>query len=97
MKYTIFQMPFSLVKNTAWWSEDSVVQKEDFLPVYKGEFQTSSRYPEDILNELFEIFNLKHPKDYASRSLSSGDVIKLNENEYYLCCSMGWYKLTSDF
>lgn len=96
MKYAIFQMPASLRDNRIW-NHDTEVRREDFLPVYKGSLTTNSRLPEDILDDLFEIFNINHPKDYTSRSMSSGDVVQLNGKDYYLCCSSGWHGLGEKF
>ena len=42
--------------------------------------------------ELFELFNLNHPKDFHGHSLSVSDIVELNGVNYY-CDAMGWVKL----
>lgn len=42
-----------------------------------------------ILEDLFEIFNYKRPKDFTGRSLSVSDIIKLDD-KYYYCDDFGW-------
>lgn len=47
------------------------------------------------LEELFFIFNMKHPADFKGHSLSVSDVILL-DGKYYYCDSFG-YKELKDF
>ena len=47
----------------------------------------------DILETLYGIFNIDHPKDYAGRSLSVSDVVQLG-NKYYYCDRLGWKDIT---
>lgn len=46
-----------------------------------------------ILNELYELFNICHPADFKSYSLSVGDMVKLDK-EWYACDDIGWRKIT---
>lgn len=106
MSYTIYQMPSSLWhKNHAVFDKNSVVHREDYCPVYQGSIQEDTGYNGDnadlddnynALEALFDVFNLNHPQNYASRSLSSGDVVMIDNGvkaKYYLCCSLGWHEL----
>ena len=70
---------------------------------YKGEvndddFDTVA----EILEHLFETFNINHPADYKAHSLSVGDVVVLidgptttDERDAYACESAGWKRLNS--
>jgi hypothetical protein len=60
---------------------------------YEGRFWTPRPVSnEDILEELFRIFNLACPVDYAGRPLSCGDVVQI-EDTFYRCQSCGWKEL----
>ena len=47
---------------------------------------------EEILDDLFFIFNQNHPKNYYGRSMSVSDVVELDGIKYY-CDSFGWVKI----
>jgi len=98
MNYTIYQMPLSVRRNkSGLWNSDSIVERMDYLPVYKGNTQTTTKTDTGILDELFDTFNINHPKDFASNSMSAGDVIQLNDKDFYLCCTIGWHRLGENF
>lgn len=44
------------------------------------------------LEKIYERFNINHPIDYKSRSLSIGDIVKLKDDYYYVK-SIGFEKL----
>lgn len=50
-----------------------------------------------ILEQLFYIFNMEHPKGYKAHSLSVGDVVTIDQvdgtQHYYSCESVGWKRL----
>lgn len=97
MNYTIYQMPLSVRRSKSGiWNSDSTVERMDYLPVYKGNIQTNTKTDAGILDELFDTFNINHPKDFAANSMSAGDVVKLNR-DFYLCCTIGWYRLGEKF
>mgnify|MGYP003297482723 CR=1 FL=1 len=71
---------------------------QDYNKVYVGELNDSKKEDIEILNELFEIFNLHHPEDYHARSLSVGDVVQIirgNIIKYYYCDMIGWQLILS--
>lgn len=72
-------MPFEFVKDKfiIW----------DYDKVYEGTIEGEE--PIEILERLFEIFNLRHPEDFHGHSLSVSDVVKLDDKFYY-CDSTGW-------
>ena len=45
------------------------------------------------MEQVYTIFNTAHPAGYCGRSLSVGDVVKL-ENAYYLCVPIGFQQVT---
>jgi ABC-type lipopolysaccharide export system ATPase subunit len=99
-KYTIYQMPSMLRRMRAIFFEaDTQVFHSDYVGVYRGEIKAEITPPEATtpyeLDTLFHKFNIEHPENYAGVSMSGGDVIML-EDEYYLCCSMGWAKLDKE-
>ena len=93
MKYKIYQIKD--LKNCDYafmhydWCKDQINLK-DYEVVYEGELD----YPEmpNALEELFEIFNIRHPDDYKGRSLSVSDIVEV-DGKYYYCDSVGWVEL----
>jgi len=63
-----------------------------YIKVYEGDYggdgECKYGYPE-VLEELFEIFNLNHPDDYDARSLSVSDIVVIDGTPYY-CDSFGF-------
>lgn len=55
----------------------------------------------DLINYLWEVFNVRHPVGYRARSLSVSDIVRVenietNEIKYYYCDSFGWKDVTND-
>ena len=65
---------------------------QDYKEVYAGELQTTIESKDDILEQIFQKFNLNHPEDFHGHSLSVSDVVIL-DNEIYFCDSFGWKKV----
>ena len=93
MKYKIKQIKD--VENCAYafkhyeWAKN-VLDLNDYEVVYEGELDC----PEmpNALEELFEIFNNKRPKDFERRSMSISDVVEIDGKNYY-CDFVGWVEL----
>ena len=93
MKYRIKQIKD--VENCAYafkryeWAKN-VLDLNDYEVVYEGELAC----PEmpNALEELFEIFNVKRPKDFERRSMSISDVVEIDGKNYY-CDFVGWEEL----
>ena len=93
MKYKIKQIED--VENCAYackhyeWAKN-VIDLNDYEVVYEGELD----YPEmpNALEELFEIFNNKRPKDFERRSMSISDIVEIDGKNYY-CDFVGWEEL----
>lgn len=43
----------------------------------------------EILELIFERFNIHHPDDFKGHSLSTCDIVQLDD-KYYMCNSIGW-------
>ena len=93
MKYKIKQIKD--VENCAYafkhyeWAKN-VIDLNDYEVVYEGDLDC----PEmpNALEELFEIFNTKRPKDFEGRSMSISDVVEIDGKNYY-CDFVGWEEL----
>lgn len=93
MKYKIKQIKD--VENCAYafkhyeWAKN-VIDLNDYEVVYEGELDC----PEmpNALEELFEIFNNKRPKDFDRRGMSISDVVEIDGKNYY-CDFVGWEEL----
>ena len=93
MKYKIKQIKD--VENCAYafkhyeWAKN-VIDLKDYEVVYEGELD----YPEmpNALEELFEIFNDRRPKDFDRRGMSISDVVEIDGKNYY-CDFVGWEEL----
>lgn len=69
---------------------ESVFDFSDYSKVYEYlEFNEFDDTP-NLLEYLFEKFNLDHPKDYKAHSLSVGDIVCINDEDYYYCNGIGW-------
>ena len=93
MKYKIKQIKD--VENCAYAFKryegaKNVLDLNDYEVVYEGELD----YPEmpNALEELFEIFNVRRPKDFERRSMSISDVVEIDGKNYY-CDFVGWEEL----
>ena len=93
MKYKIKQIKD--VENCAYafkhyeWAKN-VLDLNDYEVVYEGNLD-SPEMP-NALEELFEIFNVRRPKDFERRSMSISDVVEIDGKNYY-CDFVGWEEL----
>ena len=71
------------------WCKDKI-NLDDYEVVYEGELECSEI--SDALEELFEIFNVRHPEDFKGRSMSVSDIVEIEGKNYY-CDAFGWKKL----
>ena len=73
------------------------VQKSNYEQIYTGTLSENSADEQsshtEILESLYEKFNLQHPADYRGHSLSVSDIVVLHENgrdTAYFCDSIGF-------
>lgn len=68
-----------------------------YKSVWNGTEKAKDNY--DLLDYLFEKFNVDHPKDFEGHSMSVSDIVKIcdiNEIRYYYCDSFGWVDITKE-
>ena len=93
MKYKIKQIKD--IRNCGYafmhynWCKDQI-NLDDYEVVYEGELECSEI--SEALEELFEIFNIRHPEDFKGRSLSVSDIVEVDCENYY-CDAAGWKEL----
>ena len=95
MRYYIFKLPFN---NPNWNRPQEQIDLKDFVPVWTGtadEFKLETDDNYELLERIFEKFNVNIPEGYAASSLSVGDVVLLEEKfislrKYYCCDMIGW-------
>lgn len=105
---TIFQAPFaSLMERGLYlkmydpdYAFQEQVPMEYYLVAFDGNIECPKQLPEDkelrtykLLEHVFSIFNTRHPAGYCGRSLSVGDVVRL-EGKHYLCVTVGFKEVT---
>lgn len=100
MKYSIFQIKFpsneceeKIYLKYAFNSLDRIdnVDLNRYKKVYEGNLEMTG--PDiEILEKLFTMFNINHPEDFKGRSMSTSDIVLLND-QYYYCDSYGWEKI----
>jgi len=83
-------MRWEWVKNHNW-------SFKPYRSVWNGTEEAKDDY--DLLNRLFEIFNLNHPEGYRAHSMSVSDVVRIDDGnniKYYYCDSFGWVDITEE-
>lgn len=96
--YTVFQIPFpeneedeKIYIKYAYKSLDRIdtVHPEYYKKTYKGTIETKNTNPIKVLDEIYTLLNVNHPKDYKGHSLSISDIV-LIDGHYYYCADYGW-------
>jgi hypothetical protein len=62
-----------------------------YRETYAGEINRDE--PMAALEDLFRMFNLNHPADFRSHSLSVGDIVRLDGSRLFYCDTIGWQEL----
>jgi hypothetical protein len=63
-----------------------------YKTVYKNSIKLQFDSELEVLDNLFRIFNIEHPKDYKGISMSVGDIVEIF-GKFYYCDSMGWKEI----
>ena len=76
------------------WVKDKIDLK-DYEVVYEGELDYP-KMPDEledlfVLEELFDMFNVRRPEDFKGRSMSVSDIVEVDGDNYY-CDAVGWVK-----
>lgn len=80
--------------------EDAYQDGDTLEQVWSGRVEVDEASGEDVLALAFEMFNRGAPRfvgddAYPQRSLSVGDVVRLDETDRYACQSVGWKRLAA--
>ena len=67
----------------------------DYNKVYSGKLIDNGTIKSEtqILEDIYEMFNINHPNDYHARSLSISDIVAIEREggiRYYYCNFLGW-------
>ena len=97
MQYKIYQLKDTRNTNYAfcsWKEAKEMFSIDDYKEVYSGNMAQLH-----ILEELFEIFNLRHPEDFRGHSMSVSDVVALKKPDkdywyWYYCDERGWEEIS---
>lgn len=104
LQVTIFQAPLAVLveKGLYWQMHNGIkpfqgpVPAEYYMTVFNGTIDCPAQRLEtpDLcrkaeLEYVFRVFNFEHPTGYCGRSLSIGDVVRL-EGQDYLCAVIGF-------
>lgn len=88
MNYTILQQ----VNPTFRVTKEENIKKEEYKTVYSGTIEEGDLNKNQILENIFIKFNISHPEGFEGHSLSTSDIVIL-DNEAYLCDMVGWKKV----
>lgn len=88
MNYTILQQ----INPTFRVTEEENIEKEQYKTVYSGTIEEGDLNKNQILENIFIKFNISHPEGFEGHSLSTSDIVIL-DNEAYLCDIVGWEKV----
>ena len=96
MRYKLFQIKdvencLYVFSGLSFAQKDNKFSLKDYEVVYSGEIDNYNI--EYTLEKLFEIFNIYHPEDFKSRSMSVSDVVEL-DGDYYYCDHISFKKIT---
>lgn len=75
------------------------VNQQHYEKVYSGNVESNGSVGE-VLESLYEKFNLQHPADYRNRSMSVSDIVVLHENGVdtaHFCDSVGFVEVPQFF
>ena len=94
MKIAIYQIDTNRDKNDVKFMDPvtAEIDRSIYDLVFAGEVDAAD------LEDVFWIFNERHPEGYAGHSLSISDVVHVQsggkvQNGYYFCMSFGWKKI----
>ena len=100
MKITIYQVnmdrdinrvAFESLERLKKYQDSAAIDSSLYDRVYEGDVECSN------LEEVYQMFNLDHPKDYMGRSMSVSDVVEVTYtdggSEFFFCDSVGFEKV----
>lgn len=75
-----------------WSYAKDKLSLDDYETVYEGTIDSRNKSPEQVAEELFIIFNTRHPEGFVGHSLSISDIVELDGVNYY-CDIDSWEKI----
>ena len=72
----------------------------DYDLVYSAEISAKGRIKEEVLEDIYTVFNVEHPVDFKGRSISTSDVIVMangDEQTAHYCDNFGFKEIDSFF
>ena len=93
MRYRLYQVIEDRIREVGFrsYQPNRPVQAADYHLTYQGEMPDEGS-DTATLESLFYKFNMYHPEDFQSYSLSMADVVWLEDRAYY-CDTVGWKRL----
>ena len=79
------------------WAKEHNWSFNSYRSVWNGTEEAKNSL--ELLENLFEEFNLYHPEGYRAHSMSVSDVVRINDGneiKYYYCDSIGWVDVTKE-
>lgn len=76
------------------------IDGSNYQPVYQGEVNGTGQSTAEILDSIYERFNLHHPDDFRGHSLSVSDIVVLREDgrdQAYYVDSFGFMEVPEFF
>ena len=93
MKFELMQLPMDITTSRLCaFREIPTDISDDELAMFNVVFQGNIVPPESTAQCLEDLFYVDHPQGYKGRSMSVGDVLKL-DNDMYTCDSIGFKKI----
>lgn len=87
-KVIIFQLPIEHINK--FRGSEMQFDRWAYKKVYQCERENG--YNED---DAFEEFNINHPDDYHANSLSVGDIVRIDDVEFF-CDHFGWKTVVNE-
>lgn len=95
--YRLFQLPHN--HDNLFMHYDRVKDKvdiDDYCCVWADEFSSTSESDLDQCEDLYYVFNCKHPKGFGGHSMSVSDIVEIHrgdEVKRYYCDSFGFKEI----
>ena len=71
--------------------------KKDLKNYYEKKYEYENDFDnhtnEEILEILYYKFNMERPEDFKGHSMSTSDIVILNDENMYFCDSYGWQEV----
>lgn len=98
MMYELFQVREEHLRESAFrpFDPNRRIVAAHYHKTYEGHLIGPDSDDEEVLEEIFKVFNLLHPKDFKSYSVSMADVVILQGVRRWYCDTFGWCSLTDE-